>query len=1431
MYEFSLPGGEKIALSDVVEVLGIVDGTNNGRNGDENSAETAENDAENAIDDVVEETGINSDTNTALTLGDVAVSDATREFVADVASVEFSSPELVDVSKTDADTTVGQIKESRGLECQYSAELTEEQIAEINNSTVEAGDWALISMLPFDTEESLTVTMKNGDQFVVKVTDAQQVTHSATFKTGERFVIAYVDSEGKYNVLMSDGSYEQFDTAEDIDFLDSRYLWQFYYVFTEKDQTAPNANYEYYFVRPIEDLTKSIALIDVNDTDLVQTGANNIAVIPQGDGTFVMEGYSSVGADMPCLYFNGTEFVLDMTNKTPLTIFTQDDIKKYQFTVRTADPTMGLVYGKDKDGVEQNGVEQFVTRTKDSHNNNWGAQAKPFNENAGGQYRYVFDYFDLNGVVVPADKVTFTDSEGRNAKISADNLEIPYNGSILTAHFKQNPEYVGASKVDSLKDWVDEIKSTNVPLDEEATKKTAEVYDYENRIYRVDLTTRSSLNSFTGTVDLGFILDVSGSMKFPSKLELAKKANDASTEIGSHDIKTINEASEKHTEYLYRGQWIRKYVRGAETREVVDRYNWQDWGLSPNETYYVIADKSTKATVFKLFHDDDGWHRVDASKDSNYDSSQRLIDSNTVFGEDTDFNYPIYVSTDNNADDTPVTRSYYEKKSIDETAKTINEVLGILNIAEDSSESPNVRAAWNTYAFEVKDKHHSFVDLKDSDSLSINYATAGGTRTDLAFEDAKSFEWGSSNTKYVILITDGAPQFGSTNNDSDPYNTSDHSVVQKTEELNNRIKAKKQWYEDQGIKVITVGLSVKDVPQATQLLYDIADTVNGKHMFFQAESGDELENALLEIVKTILLPCNVYGEVTDTVSDGFYLVDRETGKPLQPGDKITLGGVLTNDTSQAYGVVEQDGRTVKWQNQEFTPEGWQGTVYVKAKEDLLGGNMLPTNSGNAVFTAKEYSTRTNPDHKITITTNTEQIVNPEKFKPILERETPLVNVNELSFLQNSTEWTVYLGTEVDPKQQMEKLWHEILVEEVVKEGCADDKDNDGLPEVGKNQAGNLWYPLKENSIVDDRESEGSGDKETFTMNDLIKVLAEGEDYSWWDYTKNEPKWSEFFTQALNGGITIPYHVYGIDDGSNIVITLTKTIVTGEEDGITGNSPHVTTVTGDKVEQYTLKVLYSPDYTVLPRGQGGSRTEDIHTGTYGTLYQGHAAGTETSTNTHLINVFAKKLQVLKTDQSKNTITDDTATFVLYRKATANDTSVETTTLSGVSGSFVAVQTLTTSGGAVTTDALPLLANDEPYYLVETKAPAGYIMLTEPLKVTIDMDGHNTWTKLADSSASQEKPNPYVLSNWLQEATIKLWNLDNTSYDPSQTLTYDHTNDTTDASVTYKIINNAGYELPSTGGSGTLPYTLGGLMLVIASALMYGFRIRRRERKLN
>ena len=113
-------------------------------------------------------------------------------FVENVEKMEFSDPDLLWVGKAEEETTVGALKEQNGLECEYSSGMTDEGISEINAQTVQAGDWALISVHPFTTEEKLTITMKNGDQFVIKVTDAQDPSIYV-----DKEVIIYSDLENR----------------------------------------------------------------------------------------------------------------------------------------------------------------------------------------------------------------------------------------------------------------------------------------------------------------------------------------------------------------------------------------------------------------------------------------------------------------------------------------------------------------------------------------------------------------------------------------------------------------------------------------------------------------------------------------------------------------------------------------------------------------------------------------------------------------------------------------------------------------------------------------------------------------------------------------------------------------------------------------------------------------------------------------------------------------------------------------------------------------------------------------------------------------------------------------------------------------------------------------------------------------------------------
>ena len=94
-------------------------------------------------------------------------------FMDEIKSVEFSDTSLVAVAHVDEDITAGELRERLGLEAQYSAEVTDEQAAAMDARRFKKGDWALLSLQPFDSEEALTVTMANGDVLTIKVTDAQ----------------------------------------------------------------------------------------------------------------------------------------------------------------------------------------------------------------------------------------------------------------------------------------------------------------------------------------------------------------------------------------------------------------------------------------------------------------------------------------------------------------------------------------------------------------------------------------------------------------------------------------------------------------------------------------------------------------------------------------------------------------------------------------------------------------------------------------------------------------------------------------------------------------------------------------------------------------------------------------------------------------------------------------------------------------------------------------------------------------------------------------------------------------------------------------------------------------------------------------------------------------------------------------------------------
>jgi hypothetical protein len=218
MYQFSLPGGEKIALLDLIEVLGIIGDTNNGEKAAFNSVDS---------------------------------------FLKEVANVEFSDESLVKVTKNE-----------------------------------EGNDWTLESLEPFSTVETLTISLKNGEKVVVKVTDAPADFDPSTYTNIE--TVGHLEADLKEGTTVNyDAGSEEYKASVDSHFNISTSIakekknfyvklgseikipdHQLNVVKRADDKTAKMHAFNYYFTKVDDDYYMVVEYQDkyLNDVAIVRQG-------------------------------------------------------------------------------------------------------------------------------------------------------------------------------------------------------------------------------------------------------------------------------------------------------------------------------------------------------------------------------------------------------------------------------------------------------------------------------------------------------------------------------------------------------------------------------------------------------------------------------------------------------------------------------------------------------------------------------------------------------------------------------------------------------------------------------------------------------------------------------------------------------------------------------------------------------------------------------------------------------------------------------------------------------------------------------------------------------------------------------------------------------------------------------------------------------
>lgn len=283
------------------------------------------------------------------------------------------------------------------------------------------------------------------------------------------------------------------------------------------------------------------------------------------------------------------------------------------------------------------------------------------------------------------------------------------------------------------------------------------------------------------------------------------------------------------------------------------------------------------------------------------------------------------------------TTSIYEWPSrITALKEVVNQF--IRNTATSSSASNIGLAPFNTAVTNATETLLNVDKNKDALIKNVSRLSAtGGTSPHTALNEALKLLNNAKNPKYVILFTDGEP----TGNDS----VWDDNYQDYAEKAAKALK-------DKGIKVFTVGFALSKKGQKF-LAGDKKDSTNypgiaSEGCAFNATNAEELAKIFEKIQNSVTEPSAIQNAtITDVIDPRFVILDKDgkaiTADRLKDGTVQVNGGTVYLD-AKGNQCIKWEGQTIP--NKKENEAGnacWSKSIKVKAKEDYIGGNNVPTN--------------------------------------------------------------------------------------------------------------------------------------------------------------------------------------------------------------------------------------------------------------------------------------------------------------------------------------------------------------------------------------------------------------------------------------------------------------------------------------------------------
>lgn len=335
-------------------------------------------------------------------------------------------------------------------------------------------------------------------------------------------------------------------------------------------------------------------------------------------------------------------------------------------------------------------------------------------------------------------------------------------------------------------------------------------------------------------------------------------------------------------------------------------------GLDKNTTYYLESDgkyRSMKYSSGFMFWQS-GWY-VGTDKAETYSSGCKIYTASTT------------------------TRLAALKNSVNQF------------IDDTKAKSPNSKIGITAFSSEGYSNHGSTKDLTEvgvGDNAQdlkkfVNALNAnGGTDPGVGLSKAKEKLDAVANdgkTKCVVLFTDGEP----TGNDTNGKWVAQSSAEDAAKKLRNA-----------GYTVYTIGFGLDEKSKT----FLAGGTYNGTKYPGIASPGcakvaddaASLGEIFKEIENTITNDIDIVGATVTDVIDPRFVIVKDDGTPIKNED-LENGNTITLNNRGVVSLDENGNQVVTWTNQTIPNKKkkgeWNNTITVKAKDDYIGGNNVPTN--------------------------------------------------------------------------------------------------------------------------------------------------------------------------------------------------------------------------------------------------------------------------------------------------------------------------------------------------------------------------------------------------------------------------------------------------------------------------------------------------------